>query len=215
IPGLLSWMSYRDSRAFVPGVLDIMEGYTSHEGRTYAPLQQRIENGRVAMDALSDYKKVKKEDKAAADNLKKVFEANYADFGYGSFSSPNEAIPNVPLVFYSFRIMVGAGFLFLLLFILSWWYAKKRQFNKFKFIPYLALVCIPLAYIASQCGWIVAEVGRQPWVVQDLMTTSMAVTDVAATWVQVTFWLFAALFTVLLVAELKILCTQIKQGPEE
>jgi cytochrome d ubiquinol oxidase subunit I len=208
-------MSYRDSRAFVPGVLDIMEGYTSHEGRTYAPLQQRIENGRVAMDALSDYKKVKKEDKAAADNLKKVFEANYADFGYGSFSSPNEAIPNVPLVFYSFRIMVGAGFLFLLLFILSWWYAKKRQFNKFKFIPYLALVCIPLAYIASQCGWIVAEVGRQPWVVQDLMTTSMAVTDVAATWVQVTFWLFAALFTVLLVAELKILCTQIKQGPEE
>ena len=111
--------------------------------------------------------------------------------------------------------MVGLGFLFVLLFILSWWYARRRQFDRFKFVPYLALACIPLAYVASQCGWIVAEVGRQPWVVQDLMTTSMAVTDVAATWVKVTFWLFAALFTVMLVAELKILCAQIRKGPGE
>jgi cytochrome d ubiquinol oxidase subunit I len=223
IPGLLSWMSYRDARAFVPGFLDIVEGYTSHEGVTYAPLQQRIDNGRRAMNLLGEYKAAKKEYKltknperdSAATAARAGFEANYADFGYGSLESIDEAIPNVPLVFYSFRIMVGAGFLFIALFILSWWYAKKRKFNKFRFIPYLALACIPLAYIASQCGWIVAEVGRQPWVVQDLMTTRMAVTDVASTWVQVTFWLFAALFTVLLVAELKILCTQIKKGPEE
>jgi cytochrome d ubiquinol oxidase subunit I len=215
IPGLLSWMSYRDTRAFVPGILDIVDGYTSHEGVTYPPLRQRIENGQRAMDALKDYKRARQDEKfAEADSIKQIFTANYADFGYGSFTSPGEAIPHVPLVFYSFRIMVGAGFLFIVLFALSWWYARKRRFDRFKFIPYLALACIPLAYIASQCGWIVAEVGRQPWVVQDLMTTHMAVTDVSSTWVQVTFWLFAVLFTVLLVAELKILCTQIKKGPE-
>ena len=227
IPGLLSWMSYRDCNAFIPGFQDIIEGYTSHEGKVHAPVQQRIENGQRAMDALKEYKQAKKAKKTATNDLQVAFQANradsalailqanYADFGYGSLSSPGEIIPHVPLVFYSFRIMVGIGFLFILLFILSWWYAKKRQFDKFRFIPYLALICIPLAYIASQCGWIVAEVGRQPWVVQDLMTTRVAVTDVATTWVQVTFWLFATLFTVMLVAELKILCTQIKRGPEE
>ncbi|MDR2131164.1 MAG: cytochrome ubiquinol oxidase subunit I [Odoribacteraceae bacterium] len=214
LPGLLSWMSYRDCHAFIPGFQDILEGYTSHEGKTYAPVQQRIENGQRAMDALRSYKQAKKTNAAAADSALAVLRANYADFGYGSLSSPEEIIPHVPLVFYSFRIMVGLGFLFIVLFILSWWYAKKRQFNRFKFIPYLALACVPLAYIASQCGWIVAEVGRQPWVVQDLMTTHVAVTDITSTWVQVTFWLFALLFTVMLVAELKILCSQIKKGPE-
>ena len=110
--------------------------------------------------------------------------------------------------------MVGLGMLFTLLFILSLWYAKKRKFEKFKLIPYLALVCVPLAYIASQCGWIVAEVGRQPWVVQDLMPTNVAVTKIASDWVITTFWMFAILFTVLLIAELKIMFHQIKKGPE-
>ena len=79
--------------------------------------------------------------------------------------------------------MVGLGMLFVLLFICSWWYAKKRKFEKFKFIPYLAIACVPLAYIASQCGWIVAEVGRQPWVVQNLMPTNVAITRIASGWV--------------------------------
>ncbi|MDR0544967.1 MAG: cytochrome ubiquinol oxidase subunit I [Odoribacteraceae bacterium] len=216
IPGLLSWMSHGDAKAFIPGFQDILEGYTSREGRVYPPVQQRIENGQRAMEALKRYKEAKKAGMTLEkDQALKELEENYADFGYGSLSSPGDIIPNVPLVFYSFRIMVGLGFLFALLFILSWWYAWRRRFDRFKFVPYLALVCIPLAYVASQCGWIVAEVGRQPWVVQDLMTTRMAVTEVSATWVQVTFWLFAALFTVMLVAELKILCAQIRKGPGE
>ncbi|MDR2414160.1 MAG: cytochrome ubiquinol oxidase subunit I [Odoribacteraceae bacterium] len=215
IPGLLSWMSFGDSRAFVPGFQDILDGYTAHDGTVHASVQQRIENGRRAMDALKAYKHAKKAgDEETAAVALSVLRANYADFGYGSLSSPGDVIPHVPLVFYSFRIMVGIGFLFIALFVLSWWYARRGRYDKFRFIPYFALACIPLAYVASQCGWIVAEVGRQPWVVQDLMTTGMAATDVAATWVQVTFWLFAALFTVMLVAELKILCAQIRKGPE-
>ena len=91
------------------------------------------------------------------------------------------------------------------------YYARKRKFEKFKFIPYVAIACVPLAYVASQCGWIVAEVGRQPWVVQDLMPTSAAVTRIASHWVVTTFWMFAVLFTVLLIAELKIMFTQIKK----
>lgn len=215
VPIMLSFLGYHDFNAYIPGIQNILDGYTSQEGITYPSLEQRMANGRTAIDALKTYKQaVKDEDQPLADSTLQVFKANYSDFGYGYLSSPYDAIPHVPLVFYSFRIMVGLGMLFTLLFILSLWYAKKRKFEKFKLIPYLALVCVPLAYIASQCGWIVAEVGRQPWVVQDLMPTNVAVTKIASDWVMTTFWMFAILFTVLLIAELKIMFHQIKKGPE-
>ena len=215
VPKMLSFLGYHDFNAYIPGIQNILDGYTSQEGITYPSLEQRMANGRTAIDALKTYKQaVKDEDQPLADSTLQVFKANYSVFGYGYLSSPYDAIPHVPLVFYSFRIMVGLGMLFTLLFILSLWYAKKRKFEKFKLIPYLALVCVPLAYIASQCGWIVAEVGRQPWVVQDLMPTNVAVTKIASDWVMTTFWMFAILFTVLLIAELKIMFHQIKKGPE-
>ena len=78
----------------------------------------------------------------------------------------------------------------------------------------MAIFTIPLAYLASQCGWILAEVGRQPWVIQDLMPTMAAVTKISTSAVQVTFWLFAIIFTTLLIAEIKIMMRQIKIGPK-
>ena len=74
---------------------------------------------------------------------------------------------------------------------------------------------IPLVYICSQTGWIVAEVGRQPWVIQDIMPTLAAVSRIDASAVQVTFVIFAVLFTILLIAELSIMFKQIKLGPKE
>ena len=215
IPKMLSVLGYHDADAYIPGIQDIIDGYTSEEGETVAPMARRMENGRVAIDALKAYKQATKEgDTAAADSALGVFRANYADFGYGHLSSIDEAIPHVPLVFYSFRVMVGLGMLFVLLFVLALWYAKKRKFERFRWLPYLALFCVPCAYVASQCGWIVAELGRQPWTVQDLLPVGAAVTDISATWVMTTFWLFAVLFTVLLIAEVRIMWHQIKKGPE-
>ena len=215
IPKMLSFLGHGDFNAYIPGIQNILDGYTSEEGHTYPSLAQRMANGKTAIEALKAYKQaVKENNQTRADSTLQLFQANYPDFGYGYLSSPHDAIPNVPLVFYSFRIMVGLGMLFILLFVLAIWYARKRAFHKFRFIPYLALFCIPMAYVASQCGWIVAEVGRQPWVVQDLLPTNMAVTKIASTWVITTFWLFAVLFTVLLIAEIKIMCTQIRKGPE-
>jgi cytochrome d ubiquinol oxidase subunit I len=74
---------------------------------------------------------------------------------------------------------------------------------------------IPLVYIASQAGWIVAELGRQPWVIQDILPTMAAVSRIDASAVQVTFFLFAIIFTALLIAELKIMFRQIKLGPKD
>ena len=204
IPKLLSFLGYHDFDAYVPGIQNIMDGYTSEDGKVYPSIEQRMANGRLAIDALKTYKQaVKDKNDALASQSLQTLRANFRDFGYGYLSSPYDTIPPVPLVFYSFRLMVGLGMLFVLLFICSWWYAKKRKFEKFKFIPYLAIACVPLAYIASQCGWIVAEVGRQPWVVQNLMPTNVAITRIASGWVVTTFWMFAIVFTLLLIAEIR------------
>ena len=216
IPKLLSFLGYHDFDAYVPGIQNIMDGYTSEDGKVYPSIEQRMANGRLAIDALKTYKQaVKDKNDALASQSLQTLRANFRDFGYGYLSSPYDTIPPVPLVFYSFRLMVGLGMLFVLLFICSWWYAKKRKFEKFKFIPYLAIACVPLAYIASQCGWIVAEVGRQPWVVQNLMPTNVAITRIASGWVVTTFWMFAILFTLLLIAGIGIMFPQIRKGVKE
>ena len=77
---------------------------------------------------------------------------------------------------------------------------------------WVCLFTIPLGYIAAEAGWIVTEVGRQPWVIQDLMTVGVGATNLSDSNVKISFILFAVLFTVLLIAEIKIMLKQIKIG---
>jgi cytochrome d ubiquinol oxidase subunit I len=78
----------------------------------------------------------------------------------------------------------------------------------------VAILLIPLAYIASESGWLVAEFGRQPWTIQDMLPTRVAVSDVEGFSVALTFFLFLFLFTLMLCVEISILLKQIKKGPE-
>jgi cytochrome d ubiquinol oxidase subunit I len=109
--------------------------------------------------------------------------------------------------------MVFLGIHFLALFIVVLWLTYKKKIESRRFILYTALWTIPLAFIASMLGWVVAEVGRQPWVIQDILPTIAAVSQVQSSSVQITFWMFAVIFTGLLIAEIKIMTTQIKKGP--
>jgi cytochrome d ubiquinol oxidase subunit I len=79
---------------------------------------------------------------------------------------------------------------------------------------WIVLFSIPLPYIASELGWILAETGRQPWIIQDLMPVSIAVSNIETGSIQITFWIFAFIFTGLLVAEISIMLKQIKEGPK-
>lgn len=88
---------------------------------------------------------------------------------------------------------------------------QKRLEGK-RWFFYAAIACIPLVYLCSMAGWVVAEVGRQPWIIERLMPTLAAVSDVETTSVQTTFWIFAGVFTVLLIAEIKIMIGQIKKA---
>ena len=69
----------------------------------------------------------------------------------------------------------------------------------------LSMISVPFMWVCSEAGWAVAEVGRQPWTIQDILPTVAAISDIPASSVMVTFWMFAAVFTILLVAEVSIM----------
>ena len=75
----------------------------------------------------------------------------------------------------------------------------------------MAIVSVPFMWICSEAGWVVAEVGRQPWTVQDLLPSIAAISDIPVSSVILTFWIFAIIFTVLLIAELSIMMHQIQK----
>jgi cytochrome d ubiquinol oxidase subunit I len=104
-----------------------------------------------------------------------LLDANYNNLGYGHLASVKEIVPPVKLTFYSFRTMVALGFWFIVLFILVLYYVFKDKIQSKIWILRAAIISIPLAYLASQLGWMVTEVGRQPWIIQDLMPVSNAV----------------------------------------
>ena len=79
----------------------------------------------------------------------------------------------------------------------------------------MCIITIPLTYLCSAAGWIVAEVGRQPWTIQDLMPNKVAISDLSAGYVQLTFWIFAVLFTALLIADISIICRQVSKKSKE
>lgn len=215
VPGLLSFLGYRDFNAFVPGVKDIIEGgYETPEG-TALSFEERKEKGKKAQTALNEYKKAMSEkDTANAQIHKAVLRENYPHFGYGYLDKPEDIIPNIPIVFYAFHIMVGLGMYFLALFALLAFMLYRRKMENAKWLSYVALFTIPLGYVASQVGWIVAEMGRQPWAIQDVLPLQAAISGISVESVKITVFLFAALFTALLIAEVRIMAKQIKKGPE-
>ena len=212
IPGALSFLGYHNINAFVPGIDDLVYG---NEKYNIVSVTDKMALGKVALDALKTYKNAKKNnDMTLASQALKTFEKNQKYMGYGYLKDPKDAVPNVALSFYSFHTMVGLGTWFLLLFLISLYYSMVNEIHKKKWLLYLALFTIPLGYVAQEAGWIVAEAGRQPWAIQDLLPVGMAASNVASTSVMITFWLFAVLFTTLLLAEIKIMLKQIKIGPE-
>jgi cytochrome d ubiquinol oxidase subunit I len=224
IPRLLSFLSYRNASAYVPGIDDLVAGGYKPEFNNINPMEkekafsaeEKIARGKIAINALASYKNAKNaNDNLGIQKADSTLKANFPYFGYGYLSSSLDIIPNIPVTFYSFRIMVFLGFYFILLFILVLHQTYKNNLEKKRWLLWLSLWTIPLVYLASQAGWIVAEVGRQPWVIQDLLPTVAAVSMIDATSVKITFWLFAALFTALLIAEIMIMTKQIKIGPKD
>ncbi|MDE6856988.1 MAG: cytochrome ubiquinol oxidase subunit I, partial [Muribaculaceae bacterium] len=219
IPYGLSILANHDANSFVPGIDDLIDGIAlTPQGDTINTVSyaERIEIGKAAQQALRDYEAARKAgDNAAVDDALARIKANYQYFGYGYFKSPQDAVPPVALTFYSFHIMVAiGGYLLALMVVALFVVYKKPEWFDTRLARWVGMLSIPLVWICSEAGWIVAEVGRQPWTIQDILPVQAAVSAVTAQSVQITFWLFAIVFAALIAAEISIMVKEVKKGSD-
>ena len=244
MPYALSVMATRDAHGYVPGINDIIKGgYKNAKGETEPSLDEKIQRGKQAITALAAYRKAKKEgaSEATLNPQLSTLKANMKYFGYGYVESADQVVPYIPVNFWSFRVMVGFGCLIILFFAVLLIMTcripfltifTRRLLATFGLLPeteadshkitdlpkwyyWTAVALLPLAYIASECGWLVAEFGRQPWTIQDMLPTWASVSDLSSASVGLTFFIFLALFTTMLAVEISIMLKQIKKGPEQ
>jgi cytochrome d ubiquinol oxidase subunit I len=218
IPGFLSVMTGGDEDAFVPGINDLVNGNAS---RGILSVSEKIKRGKKARDLLMEFKAAKQNNNTQkAEGIsgmfrdKKFINDYFRYFGYAFLGKPEEAIPNVKTSFYTFHLMVMFGFYFILVFTLALFFLYRGTLLKNKWFLWVILCSILLPYVAGELGWVLTEMGRQPWIIQDLMPVSAAVSQISSGSVITTFVLFAVLFTVLLIAEISIMIKQIKLGPK-
>ena len=212
IPGMLSILATHDIDGFVPGINDILNGYSDNEGNEIPSVAEKMAMGREALIALSIYRST--DDPSEKAEARYALEENVQYMGYGHLEKPEDVIPPVGVVFWAFRFMIGLGMLLLLELLVIGWLVWKDKLAGKRWLMIAAIVCIPLVYICGQSGWIVAEVGRQPWTIQGLLPVNVAISSLSAGAVKTTFFVFLAIFTLFLVIEIRILIGAIKKGPE-
>ncbi|WP_394789746.1 cytochrome ubiquinol oxidase subunit I [Rhodoferax sp.] len=191
-------------------------------------------NIRVGISAYDALQKIRDPatDAAARKSASAIFEENGHAMGYALLlkryvddprtATPEQiaqaaldTVPAVAPLYWSFRIMVALGMFFILLtgtfFVLS----ARRKLDAHPWLLRLAVFAIPLPWIAAECGWVVAELGRQPWVIEGVLPTAVAVSSLGASTVLATIVGFVLIYTVLIVIEMKLMLKAIRKGPDE
>lgn len=199
VPGVLSILATHDLNGFVPGINDL-----KREG------EAKMLRGKSALQEFRLYRDALENDTAKAAIHARNMAKDVQYFGYGHIQKAEDLVPPVPIVFWAFRIMVGLGSALLLVLLLFLWYQWKKKGEFPRWLLHAGLWSIPAVYLAGQAGWAVAEVGRQPWIIQDLMPVNVAISELPSSNVAITFFLFLIIFTALLIAEIKIMCNVIK-----
>ncbi len=225
IPKALSFLATRDLDGYVPGVNDLLNGgYTLPNGKKALSMEEKMRRGKAAILGLQEYRRLKAKgeteylgglDCKRMYILEKRITEGFHNFGYGYLTDKSQAVPYIPVCFWAFRVMVGLGMLFIVFFAVTMFFVYLKDISRHRWLLMAGLAMLPLGYIASEAGWIVAEMGRQPWIIQNLMPSWVGVSDISSGSVALTFFIFLFLFTLLLAVEVNILRKQIKRGPEE
>ena len=212
IPKMLSILATHDINGFVPGINDILNGYTDNDGNAVPSVADKMAMGRQALDALAVYRNT--DDPALKAEARAILDANVQYMGYGHLEKPEDVVPPVGVVFWAFRFMIGLGMLIALVLLLSLIAIWKDKLGAWKWLLWASIICIPLVYICGQSGWVVAEVGRQPWTIQGLLPVNVAISSLSAGAVKTTFFVFLAVFALFLAIEIRILIRAIGKGPD-
>ena len=215
VPWVMGLIGTRSIDGVLPGIHELVDDAVLRIGRglkAYAAMQRlRVDRNDAAARA--------------------AFDANKADLGYAlllrrNLDDPSKAtaadiqraadstIPNVPVLFWSFRIMVACGMYFIVLFAYSFWLASKRRLDANRWYLKLALYSLPLPWLAIELGWIVAEYGRQPWAISGVLPTALGVSSVSAGQVLFSIIGFVVFYTVLAVVDAVLMLRYARKGPD-
>lgn len=215
IPWLLGLIATRSLDGTVAGMSDLV-----------LKAQDRITSGIVAYDAV-EHLKTNPTDVAQ----RARFEAHKRDLGYAlllkrQMADPRAAtaqqieaaawdmVPDVPLMFWSFRLMAAIGFAMIALFATAFILSSFRRHTDTRWFLRVAVAAIPLPWIAAELGWVVAEMGRQPWAIEGVLPTFLANSSLSAGALWTTIIGFTVLYGALAVIEVRLILAAIAHGPE-
>ena len=122
-------------------------------------------------------------------------------------------MPKVAPMFWSFRGMVLSGVIMLFIFVVAFYYTSKRTAHKKRWLLRLAFYGMPLPWIANELGWVVAEYGRQPWTIANILPTHLSVSSVDVGQLYLSLAGFFIFYTVLLIIELFLMIKYVRLGP--
>ncbi|MDN4060657.1 cytochrome ubiquinol oxidase subunit I [Massilia sp. YIM B02769] len=219
IPWVMGLIGTRSLDGQIPGIHDLVQ-----------LAELRIRQGIVAYDALEQIRALGGKGTVPAE-LQATFEANGPHLGYALLlkryvDDPRQAtdaqiaqaagdtVPQVAPLFWSFRVMVGLGIYFIVFTGVFFVLSARRQLDAYPWLLKLAVWSLPLPWIAAEAGWIVAELGRQPWAIEGVLPTAVAVSNLGIGTVLGTLLGFVVLYTILLVVEMKLMLKAIRKGPD-
>ncbi|MNB69946.1 Cytochrome bd ubiquinol oxidase subunit 1 [compost metagenome] len=216
IPYLMGLIATRSLDQPIPGILELVDR-----------AEHRIRGGQIAYGALERVKKDKNDLEA-----REMFDRHWQDLGHGLLlkryredilnATPEEiskaamdTVPRVAPLFWTFRIMAGLGFYLIAFFALAFYYSCRNNFQNKRWFLKLAVWSLPAPWIAIECGWFVAEYGRQPWAVDGVLPTFYAASGLALHEILTTLAVFTSLYTVLLIIEIKLMLKAVRKGPDD
>jgi len=216
IPYVLGIIGTRSLTTELPGIVNLVEN-----------AKVKIRNGITAYSALQQIRADKTDTAARA-----TFDRTWPDLGYALLlklirpdienateaeiaMAANETIPHVPTLFWGFRIMVALGFYFIGFFAAAFWVASRHKLGEQRWTLWLALFSLPLPWIAIEAGWIVAEFGRQPWIIEGVLPTFYAASDLTLVDLSISLAIFLVLYSALALVEIYLMLHTIKKGPAE
>jgi cytochrome d ubiquinol oxidase subunit I len=215
IPWLLGLIATRSLDVQVPGIFELV-----------ARAKERIKSGMQAHAALQALRADHADLAAHA-----KFDAHRGDLGYGLLllrytrdpagATPEQidraawsTVPNVPVLFWSFRFMVALGLILIALFAAAFYLASRHRLERNRWFLRLALYSLPLPWIAAELGWIVAEYGRQPWAIDGLLPTFLGISTTSSTNVWMSLSGFVIFYTSLAAVDVYLMLRMIRQGPD-
>ena len=187
--------------------------------------RERIKLGAQANRLLQKMKAV-----GLSESERQQFEVLQEHLGYGLLLQPftdditqpsgvaieqavDYSIPKIAPMFWAFRIMVGSGFFMLLVFALAFWYSARHQIAKPKWLLRMALFSLPLPWIASEAGWFVAEYGRQPWAIAEILPVHTAVSNLNVSDVVISLATVTLFYTVMFIVGMYLMVKFARKGP--